>query len=499
MIRAYCGFREGQFPVYQVWLNFFHERLTEENLTKIFQLIFKLMIKATGAENFALRIISIDGQLFQSFAKYKGCNRYDCDCENVPIENLAEAGNPLRKKLEEHPEEVKINTPISICLKCPFCKRWEDKKEKNIPKVPFVTVVLQRGDMTTLYPETCPADAPPAVKLVYHLKLEAILNAHQLQLKLVSYPQDALDENQDWKPFSCKRIPSDKSSRMGARASKTDPSKTEFVFGGDVIMATTYLILLGLEMPCAVTVHYGNAHEHESGKQLGEQMKKAWEMGHLGEMVKVTIKDAGWDAQEDYKYFYDESVAAITGINPRRRTHEKIIRDHEIDINTRIPKAKPCGLPMTPNGVEKERGRVCYVCNKACEKRVQNPHPNCPYLNSPLGYSAHFNLTDDLTVFGWIPRGSATEKEVKKYRSGSERMNAFTEKTASQRCPLHSGSALKKWGIFKAIAILLKKVFYFLQRVNTVLKEAYLKNEPWDDIPVRDFTALSGRVLKLIL
>jgi hypothetical protein len=404
--------------------------------------------------------------------------------------------------LEDHPEEVELEKPMKIYLQCPFAEKWTDKKNKQkIPKVPFVTIHLERRkNLETLYPAVCPDHATPEVKLVYMLGLEGLLNAYFLELKLDSCPADALDENGNWQPFRCKKVPYDKCSRMGVRASKTNPDKKEYVFGGDLIMATTYLVLIGLEMPCAVTVQYGNSNEHESGKTLGEQMKDAWEMGHLGEMMKVCIKDAGWDCESDYQYFYQENVATITGINRRGRVHDEVINGHEIDTATRIPKA-PCGIKMTPNGVEKERGRICYVCNKACLKRVQPIDPECPHLTSDnrWGHSAHFRIADDLSVFSYVPRGSATEKEIKKYRSGSERMNSFTERVASKRCTLHSGKSMKCWAILKAIAIMLIKVFYFLQRINKELKELYLQGKSWEGLLVTDLSEISGRIMRFLL
>ncbi len=209
----------------------------------------------------------------------------------------------------------------------------------------------------------------------------------------------------------------------------------------------------------------------------------------------------GLHPESDYKYYYDQGVANIVGINPRGRTHSKEIRGTKIDTAKRVPLA-PCDIEMSPHGVDKRRARSCWSCNQKCrDLYLQPPLENCPYhyKENKLGYIKQFKISDDYTVFGQIQRTSATEKEAKKLRSGSERMNAFCDKLAAARCPMWKNEALKKWGIFKAIAILILKVWYFLVKINRQLKKAYLAGESWEKLLVRDPEKIPWRLVRYVI
>ena len=470
MVRIRCGFH-SEFPSYSAWLDFLHQHLTEKTLTKMFLWVFNAQTTALGMAQDALTITSIDGHLYNTFARFRGCNRYEKTCR-IPTEQFISAADNLRWRLEKEPQNVRLYSPLRLSVTCPCAEKWTDNPKKA-PAIPLANIHLEQGSLENLYPAQCPPNAAAEVQLVYHLKLEGLLNRYQLRLKLDKNLNSAWQQN--WKSVRCPRIPSDGVSRWGVKGG--EPKR--FVFGANMVTLTTYLPQINLELPAAVTIQFGSDKEAEASYTLGEQIKEHYHLKTLGQKVRVMVADAKWDCEQHYHYLHREGTISVTAINARRQKKEKELRGHKIDIATRRPKATPCGLPMTPNGVDYNRRRVTYTCAKACLNYVKNPRSDCPFRNKPNGQTAHFKISDDLSVFSEIPRGSRTEKEIKKLRSGSERINSICQKVAKDHCTLHSGNAQIKFGILMATAILLVKVYYFIEKVQKKLRTAWQKRKPW--------------------
>lgn len=459
-IRQYCGF-DNDFPSYSALLDFVTNRLTSEILEEILQIMVKIYINLLGIKDNETFVCSVDGHNYASFAKYRGCNRYQCHkCSKLPLTTLNSAGDNLRHLLQESPQNVYTDRPYNLYISCPFTEFLKDSDRKPPRSTKFGTIHLEKGDMTTLYPDQCSDDATPEVKLAYHLNLVSQLNAYQLRLKLDDYPDDALDDNGNWQPFACKRIPSDGESRMGVKGG----DKPEYVFGADTVTMTAYFARLNLELPIAAVVLFGSDDESQMIPVLSEQVKQTLGLEKLGERITAIMTDARWDHKDHYQFCLDEGVAPVCGINRRGQMKERLIRGHRIDIETRQPRAT-CGLLMQPHGSERKRGRVTYTCGKQCEKCVNNTDHDCPFLETKYGQVAHFCVKDDPMIFTIPLRGSVTERELKKLRPGSERLNSMFKNISGDRCLLHTAMGLLNVCLSTVIMILVRKVYLFLRKI----------------------------------
>ena len=69
----------------------------------------------------------------------------------------------------------------------------------------------------------------------------------------------------------CPKIPADLDAKIGCRRSKTNPNKTEKIFGFQVIISTAVELNTGLELPVACITQPGSAKDGNFFIPLKEQ------------------------------------------------------------------------------------------------------------------------------------------------------------------------------------------------------------------------------------
>lgn len=137
----------------------------------------------------------------------------------------------------------------------------------------------------------------------------------------------------------------------------------------------------------------------------------------------------------------------------------------------------PCGALCHPNGYDKEHRRLSFVCAKQCLKRsflVTEPLPNCPYLNSSLGYATHRAISEHPRLHCEIPRGTKRWKKIHNLRPASERTNS-TVKSDLDILTHPRVMNLKRAGILAQIAcrvVLLKRFLDFVAKIILALRKA---------------------------
>ncbi len=79
-----------------------------------------------------------------------------------------------------------------------------------------------------------------------------------------------------------------------------------------------------------------------------------------------------------------------------------------------------------PNGYDKEKKRVSFVCRKeclTCPLAVPDSIKDCKYLENECGYSTHMSIKAHPRLISEIPRCSDRWKKIRNFRSASERSN----------------------------------------------------------------------------
>ncbi len=116
--RYYTGISNYRIPCEADFSNL-RVRIGKERYNEILHVLVEILY-LLGLVSF--NIISIDGTLFPSNSRYKGCNRFCEECSAIPVEKLSAR---LKQKILyrlENPSKIKLGQEMRIFVTCPSDK-----------------------------------------------------------------------------------------------------------------------------------------------------------------------------------------------------------------------------------------------------------------------------------------------------------------------------------------------------------------------------------------
>ena len=456
--RVYAGISETHIPCEADFSNF-RARIGEIRYTYIFACLVELL---KMLDLVTARILSHDGTLVPTFARYRGCNYASKECAHIRVSGdfISKTRNRILKLLEE-PGSIPIDKEMRSYAKCPKGTLPNDVKPPSIQVcayklLPYNEDAFDEKDQTT--------------KL---FGVEEELKKHNLMLVPLRSNISKLELNLVDNPVyvKCPRMPYDLDAKVGYRRSKYNPNKKEKVFGYQVIISTSIEPETGLEIPVACITQPGSAHDGNYFIHLKEQIK--W--SHPYFKTSIDIGDCGFDEIENYNYSRAEGSIPIFDYNVRS---EKLSQEilYKRGFNQDGWPYAPCKVLCRPNGYDKEHRRLSFVCAKQCQRSfsfVPEAMSNCPYLNNLLGYATHRPISKNPRLLCEIPRGTKRWKKIRNLRPASERTNSTAKDDLDilanpQVMSLERASILAQ---LACIVVLLKRFLDFVVKITLTLRK----------------------------
>lgn len=405
------------------------------------------------------RIISYDGCLFPSHARFKGCTYATDACNEIRVN-----GNFIQKthyRILNMLQKLDTLTPgkehrsFSHCLSTNFP---DDVKPPRIEVVSWSLVPFEQE-----------SHDPSTEKL---LGIEEQLKSSNLMLKPIRSNISKISQDLVENPVyvKCPRVPADMDAKNGHRRSKEDSDKIEYVFGYNLVTPTSVEPELGLELPISSFV--GNGFLHEGSAFIPIKNKILTRHPYL--KTTIDIADAAYDDTENYNYIRSTGSVPFIDYNNRNEnlSCESILK-RGYDHNG-WPLA-PCNYPATPDGYEKERQRLLFACLKKC---LSNPMDiplkgflsACPYRNSPLGFTKHLYINQLPRLLNEVPRGTKRYKLVRNLRSSSERTNSSLKDGLDilDNPVVMNISRASTVAAMGNIAVFLKRIMDFIVHINQI-------------------------------
>jgi hypothetical protein len=389
-------------------------------------------------------LLSTDGQLEPTYARYKGCAYAGEGCQQLPVDEADQ--RVLRDQLSGGATRLQLTCPFPEVV---ATVRKTTATQGN-PRDPTVTLIKIAHvlDGQTSGPDRLqiatvldlPEDAVPAVRLQ--------------QCHVRQGPQGVLLGR-------CPKVPADLDAKVGYHRDTKDPSKKERVFGYLHQTTTAINQALGLEFPVGTSTYPANANEgaHFLDHRAALALPVLPGQVHLG--------DAAYDVSANYQWLRDRGGSAVFAYNPR---HEDLAPEALVargyDANG-TPYA-PCGRPCRSNGYDYAANSRQYVCGRPCPPAEQQ---RCPHGSGVLGYSHRLTFTDHPRLIGPIQRGSKAWQRFYAARSASERTNSYDQEVIANAHPLRMRGlkAFRFAGAMRTLAQLLRRALHFVLDVTYTL------------------------------
>lgn len=477
--RVYAGIKDGHIPSEADFSNF-RARIGEVRYNRIFACLVEIL---KMLDLVTARILSHDGTLVPSFAKWRGCNYASCECSYIRLSGdfIVRTRARIVKMLKE-PASIPIDKELRAYAKCPKGTLPNDVKPPSIQLcayklLPYNQDAVDEKDQTS--------------KL---FGVEEELKKHNLMLVSLRSNISKIELNLKDNPVyvRCPRMPYDLDAKVGYRRAKHNPDKKEKVFGYQVVISTSIEPETGLEIPIACITRPGSAHDGNYFIHLKEQIK--WQHPYF--KTYLDIGDCGFDEIENYNYARAEGSIPVFDYNVRS---ENLTQDvlYKRGYNQDGSPYAPCKVLCKPNGYDKEHRRLSFICAKQCLKGpsslVAQPIPNCPYLNSSLGYATHKSISENPRLLSEIPRGTKRWKKIRNLRPASERTNS-TAKADLDILAHPQIMNLKRAAILSQLACIvtcLKRLLNFLIRITLTLRKAIVtpSKKLWKELELKKVPA----------
>jgi len=281
--RLYAGISPEHIPCEADFSNF-RVRIGEEKYIAIFHILVQIVKKLgmlTG------KILSHDGTLVHTFARYRGCN-YACkkECQSIQVRdtNFINDIQYRIKKLLENPSSIPLNKEMRAYAKCPRKECLpEDVQPCSIIVIAFTILVFNEEIFTENDRQTSRLLDP-----------EDNLGKHNLMLKVLYSHISKIDATQWPYPVyvQCPKMPADLDAKIGYRRSKHNPDKKERVFGFQVTITTDIEPELGIELPVACITGPGSDKDGDHFIPLKEQIKTIRDL-KLSLILEIVVLTTG--------------------------------------------------------------------------------------------------------------------------------------------------------------------------------------------------------------
>lgn len=452
--RTYAGINNS-IPSQATFSNF-RKRLGAELYDAIHAVLVEI---AYELQILTARIISYDGCLFPSHARYKGCTYATSACNQIRVNGdfIQKTRYRILNMLSNLDSITlgKEHRSFSHCLGINFP---EDVKQPSIEVVAW-----------SLVPYDEDSHEPSTEKL---LGIEEQLRAANLMLKPLRSNISKIRQDGVENPVyvRCPRMPADLDAKNGHRRSKINPDKKEYVFGYNLVTLTSVEPELGLELP--LTSFVGNGFLHEGSVLI--PLRQRIHQRHPYLKTTIDIADAGYDDTPNYDYIRASSSIPFIDYNKRSEDlSQEAILKRGYDQNG-YPFSY-CRYPAQPNGYEPDRKRILFTCSKRCITHI-NDIPakelvsSCPHRNKKTGFSKHSYIKKHPRLLNEVPRGTKRYKQVRNLRSSSERTNSSLKddlKILNDPVVMNLSSA-STLGAMANITLFLKRIMDFIVRIHLV-------------------------------
>ncbi|MBU0486199.1 MAG: hypothetical protein KKB30_16970, partial [Proteobacteria bacterium] len=401
----------------------FRKRIGEKRYNDIFHVLVGIF---HDLEMINFKILSHDGTLYHSWARYKGCTFFCHECSLITVPDVTEkVRKRILYRLANMPKNS-LGSDIRVYAECPS-DRFPKDVEK--PKIELFSFRLAFSDGE-------PSQEQINTALLFGVKDE--LDRQQLCIQTISSYLTEIDLDGAM-TMICPKLPKDTDARIGVRRHPLYPDKKEKIFGYNAIISTSVEPQLGIELPVAVSNIAGNAEE---GRYL--VINKEQIIEYHGCKTVVDLADSKYDIINNYNYIRNQGAIPIIDYN---RRNEKLTKDDLLKrgYDHQGTPFAPCGLLTIPNGFDQKRQRLTFCCFKQCRKLTSKALEElnsiyhlatCPYTQNGAGYTKHMYVNEHPRLTNAIPRGTKKYQRLKQYRSASERINsAAKEDTPILRKP----------------------------------------------------------------
>jgi len=394
-------------------------------------------------------LVSTDGQLEPSYARYKGC---PYACEGCHAFRIDEAGKQtLRDQLQSGAKRLQLICPFPDVV----AKVREATAKKGHPKDPKVSL-LEIEEV----PDTAGARADrQQVAELLGLPDDEVPPVHLTWCHVSRGPQGEL-------LGSCPKMPSDLEAKVGYHVDTKHPSQKELVFGYVHLKTTDLNRELGLELPVGNSTYPADAHE---GTEF---------IGHRAALAvpvrpgQVQLGDAANDVTANDQWLHDRGGIAVFAYNPRNEHLDPESLVNRGDDQYGTPYA-PCGRLCRSNGYDYQADSRQYVCGRQCPAEEQQ---HCPHRYGVLGYSHRMTFKDHPRLIGPIQRGTPAWQRLYAARCASERTNSYDQEVIANAHPLRMRGlkAFRFAGAIRTLAQLLRRALNFVLDVTYTLGKAQL-------------------------
>jgi hypothetical protein len=461
---------EGTFSHFRI-------RLGEKLYNEIFHLLVDIFQQL---EMITFNILTHDGTLYPTWARYKGCTYFCNQCSYITVEDvIGKVRNRILYRLNNL-DQNNLSSEVRVYTECPS-KRFPDKdKNGNEIKKPKIELFAFRlafadGELSQEQVNTA---------ILFDVKKE--LDKQNLYINTIRSNVSSINFDDGSITICCPKLPKDTDAKIGVRRNPQNPNKKQKIFGYNLVLTTSIEVHLKLELPVAVTNIAGNADEGSQIINNNEQIQKHHPSG--ANQVKIDIADAKYDIIKNYNYIRGKGSIPIIDYNPR---NENLSKQALIDrgYDQKGWPFAPCGLLARPNGFDKKNRRLTFCCFMQClklrPKALEDLHNKydiamCPHIQNRTGFSKHMYVKEHPRLINEIPRGSKRYNTIKKFRSASERSNSTMKEDLKilEKPRVLNGPRANILSQIAAIALLLKRAFNFIVRITNLFRELHQNNDP---------------------
>ena len=393
------------------------------------------------------KLLSTDGQLEPTYARYKGCPYACAGCQQFPVDKAGQQA--LRDQLQSGAKRLQLTCPFPEVV----AKVHEATAKQGHPRAPKIVLLelkhvpdgaaanSDRQQVATLL--ELPAAQVPPVRLT---------SCHMHQT-----PQGALLGH-------CPKVPSDLEAKVGYHVDNKNPAKKEAVFGYVHLKTTDLNRDLGLALPLGNSTSPADAHE---GTKFIEH-RAALAVPVLP--GQVHLGDAAYDVTANYRWLREQGGIAVFAYNPRNEHLDAASLVNRGSDAYGTPYA-PCGRLCRSNGYDYQAQSRQYVCGRSCPPEEQQ---HCPHRYGVLGYSHRMTFKDHPRLIGPIQRGTKAWQRLYGARSASERTNSYDQEVIANAHPLRMRGlkAFRFAGAIRTLAQLLRRALNFVLDVTYTLGKA---------------------------
>ena len=454
--RDFAGISENHIPCAGTFSHF-QIRLGSELYNQIFHVLVEIFHQL---KMISFHVITHDGTLYPSWARYKGCTHFCDQCSCIKVADIIPK---VKKRIIQQLNNLAKNNLGSECrvtTDCPSDNFPDDVKKPKIELFAF-KLAFSDGQLTQEQKNTAS---------LFGVKEE--LEKHNLCIITIRSNITHIDPHDGSITIACPKIPKDIIAKLGVRKDPQKPDKKQYIFGYNSVFSISVELYLGIEVPVAASNIAGNADEGSILIKNREQIHKYHNCN-----VKFDIADSKYDITENYEYIRNDGSTPIIDYNVRNEhlTKNDIIKRGYDQNGTPF---SPCGLLCRPNGFDEQRERLTFCCFKQClklrpkaMKSIQSTMASCPHLKKQTGFVKHMYIKDHPRLVNEIPRCSKRYKTIKNLRSASERANSTLKNDLNilDKPRILDGIRADILTQIAAIVLLLKRTFAFIKKVTLIM------------------------------